>query len=281
MGECHMGKVAFHSKPGSNPRPKARLLFAVALFVCILASGCAKAPFTGRSQFITMSEKEEIQLGATASKEILQKAKEEKGTLRAARVGRIGRRIASVAERPEFQWEFHTIASNELNAFCLPGGKVFVYTALIDLTGSNDGELAAVIGHEIAHAVARHGAERMSQTQIAGIGQFVTQTAVVLATGSSAAGDAAQTGYGALAQLGVLLPYSRKQETEADTIGIILAAKAGYDPRAAIGFWGKMAKAGKGSEPPAILSTHPLTAQRTKDLEAAMPNALQYYKPQK
>ena len=255
-----------------------RAFLLCALLACVFVSGCATAPYTGRSQFIMMSESEEMSLGAQASQQVLQQEKEERGTARAARVERIGKRIAAVAERPNFQWEFHTIPSDQLNAFCLPGGKVFVYTALIELTKGNDNELAAVMGHEIAHAIARHGAERMSQSQMAGIGQAVTATAVGVATGSSAAADAAQSGYGMLAQLGVLLPYSRKHETEADTIGIILAAKAGYDPRAAVTFWKKMAQANQGKEPVALLSTHPLNSQRIADLEKEMPRALEYYK---
>ncbi len=245
----------------------------------LLLSACATAPYTGRSQYITMSEEQEMRLGAQASQEVLKKEPEERGTERSARVIRVGQRIAAVADKPEFEWEFHTIPSKDLNAFCLPGGKVFVYTALLDLTGGNDAELAAVVGHEVAHAVARHGAERASQNQLAGIGQAVTGVAVAVATGSSAAGQAAQSGYGALAQMGFLLPYSRTHETEADHIGIILAAKAGYDPRAALTFWKKMAASNKGKEPPAILSTHPLNQRRIDDLTEEMPEALKYYKP--
>lgn len=256
-----------------------RLSLLLALLACAVLSGCATAPYTGRSQFITMSEGDEMRLGAQAAREVLQKENVETGTARSARVDRVGKRIAAAAERPEFSWEFHTIRSDILNAFCLPGGKVFVYTALIDLTRGSDNELAAVMGHEIAHAVARHGAERASQSQAAGLGQAVTQVAVAIATGSSAAGDAAGSGVGALAQLGFLLPYSRTHETEADRIGIILAAKAGYDPRAAITFWEKMAAANKGGEPPALLSTHPLTSQRITDLKKDMPEALRHYNP--
>ncbi len=249
------------------------------VLAALLLSACATVPYTGRSQYIAMSPAEEMRLGAQASRQVLQKEPEEKGTARAERVIRTGRRIAAVADRPDFAWEFHTIPGKDLNAFCLPGGKVFVYTALLDLTGGNDAELAAVMGHEIAHAVARHGAERVSQSQLAGIGQAVTGVAVAVATGSGAAGQAAQSGYGTLAQFGFLLPYSRTHETEADRIGVILAAKAGYDPRAAVSFWKKMAAVNKGKEPPALLSTHPLNRQRIDDLAEFMPEALKYYRP--
>jgi len=137
-----------------------------------------------------------------------------------------------------------------------------------------------VMGHEVAHAIARHGAERASQAQAVSLGGALLGLGVGVATGSSTAGQAAQSGYGAVAQLGILLPYSRHHETEADHIGVILAAKAGYDPRAAVTFWQKMTQASKGAkEPPALLSTHPLNEARIADLERVMPEALKYYRP--
>ena len=254
--------------------------FFLPLLCCLALLACATTPYTGRSQFIIMSEGTESLLGLEASQEILSSEPVETGTARAARVKRVGDRIAAVADRPDFEWAFHTIDKPTLNAFCLPGGRVFVYTGLLELTGGNDAELAAVMGHEIAHAIARHGAERASQAQASSLGGALLGIGVGAATGSSAAGQAAQGGYSALAKLGILLPYSRRQETEADYIGIILAAKAGYDPRAAITFWRKMAKAGEGGkEPPALLSTHPLSGTRIADLERAMPEALKYYRP--
>lgn len=260
------------------PRGVRFLCFALLLGLCF-ASGCASAPYTGRSQFITMSESEEMQLGAAASKQVLQKSKTETGTARAARVTHVGRDIAAVADKPEFAWEFHTLPNDELNAFCLPGGRVFVYTAMLDLTANNDDELAILMGHEIAHAIARHGAERVSQTQVATMGQVLAGTAAAIATGSSAVGEVTVAGTGALMQLGILLPYSRTHETEADHIGMMLAAKAGYDPRAAITLWRKMAEKNKGKERVALLSTHPLTEQRIKDLERDLPKALELYRP--
>lgn len=256
----------------------SRYLLLTALLACVLLAGCAKTPYTGRTQFMLVSEGEESVLGSQAWREMLSKEETETDTPRSERVEQVGRRIAAVAERPNFEWRFHTIPKDVLNAFCLPGGKVFVYTGILDLTQGNDDELAAVMGHEIAHAVARHGAERMSQSQLAGLGQLVTQMAVTVATGSQALGDVSGSGLNILTQLGFLLPYSRTHETEADKIGIILAAKAGYDPRAAISFWKKMAAANTGREPAAILSTHPLNEQRIADLEKDMPEALTYYR---
>lgn len=254
------------------------------VLMCVAAvlaacAGCATAPMTGRSQFIVTDESSDLRLGAQASQQIMKESELETGTARSARVERVGRRIAAVAERPNYQWEFHTIKSKELNAFCLDGGKIFVYTAMLDFTEGRDDELAAVIGHEVAHALARHGAERRSQNMASGVGQAVLGIAASILTGSSAAGDAVQEGTGALASLGLLLPYSRLQETEADHIGIILAAKAGYDPEAAISLWEKMQKSNEGKEPPQLLSTHPVTSQRIVDLKNFMPEALQYYHP--
>jgi len=254
--------------------------FSLLLFCCLTLSACATAPYTGRSQFITMSKEMEFRLGLEATKEILSSAPVEKGTARAARVERVGARIARAADRPDFQWAFYTINKPEINAFCLPGGKVFVYAKLLELTGVNDAELAAVIGHEIAHVIARHAAERMSQAQASSFGGALLGLGVSVATGSSAAAQTVQSGYSALTQLGILLPFSRSQETEADYIGIILAAKAGYDPRAAITFWEKMIKESEGGKRPlAFLSTHPLSETRIADLRRMMPEALKYYTP--
>ena len=257
-----------------------RARFPLLLLCCLVLCACSKAPYTGRSQFLTMSEDTEVKLGLDAANEVLSQEPVEKGTARAARVEQVGGRIAQVADRPNFEWAFHTINKPVLNAFCLPGGKVFVYTLLLDLTGGNDAELAAVMGHEIAHAIARHGAERASQAQASSMGGTLLGLGVGVLTGSSALGQTAQGGYSALAQLGILLPYSRSQESEADYIGSILAAKAGYDPRAAITFWEKMIQASKGEkETPAFLSTHPQSETRIADLKRAMPEVLKYYNP--
>ncbi|MBE1237730.1 M48 family metallopeptidase [Phaeovibrio sulfidiphilus] len=244
-----------------------KLVPVVALGVFLAA--CQTTPYTGRSQMVFTSEANDVALGARASKEVLSTERAETGTARAKRVEAIGKKIAAVADRPNFQWEFHTIRKDVLNAFCLPGGKVFVYTGMLDFVGKDDDQLAAIMGHEIAHAIARHGAERASQAQATSIGLSVLSQA----TGMK---PSVQKGASALAELGILLPYNRLQETEADHIGVILAAKAGYDPRAAVRLWEKMEKVG-GPSGPAFLSTHPLSAQRITDLEKVMPEAMKYY----
>lgn len=248
------------------------------LTISLVVAACASAPYTGRKQLIFVNESEEVQMGYEYSQQIMAEEKIETGTSRAKRVERIGRDIAAVSNKPEYEWSFKVIESTDVNAFCLPGGKVFVYTGILELIGNNDNELAAIMGHEVAHALARHGAERSSQSSMTNIGLNVASVAVGVATNSNAAASLAMAGGSAAAQLGILLPYSRKHETEADHIGVILSAKAGYDPRAAISLWQKMAALNSGKEPLGILSTHPLNSQRIADLEKVMPEALKHYK---
>ena len=250
------------------------LLAGILILSCFFASGCATAPYTGRSQLIFMNTAEEKRLGQQASSKIQSEEKLERGTKRAQMVERAGKRIAAVADRPDFDWEFHTIQKDEVNAFCLPGGKVFVYTGILQIMGDNEAELAAVMGHEIAHAIARHGAESSSVGTLAGIGQFGVALAEALFTqGGSSLSDAS----GAALNLGVVLPHSRTQEEEADYIGLMLMAKAGYNPEAAISFWQKMAAANTGKEPLFFLSTHPLNQERINNIRKDLPKARVYY----
>lgn len=254
---------------------------SLVIILCLLAAACTNAPYTGRSQFIMMSESEEMQIGLEYSKQILTEEPIERGTSRAKRVETIGKNIATVSDKPNYDWQFHVIISKQVNAFCLPGGRVFVYTGILELIGNNDDELAAIMGHEIAHALARHGAERSSQSSMANLGLAAASVAVGVATDSEAAAGMAMTGGTVAAQLGLLLPYSRLHESEADHIGVILAAKAGYDPRAAVTLWEKMAALNDGKEPLGILSTHPLNSERIANLKKLMPEVMKYYKPRK
>jgi Zn-dependent protease with chaperone function len=231
-----------------------------------------------------MSVDEEMQIGRATTRKILSSEQVERDTDRAARVVQIGSRIARVAERPDLQWGFYTIINPEINARAVPGGSVFMHTGMLEFIGDNDDELAAVVGHEIAHIVARHSAESISQRRVVavtgGVLGAVAIVASIAAGGDPKVGSDAQRAVHSLADLGILLPYSRAQEIEADHIGAILMAKAGYDPRASATLWRRMAaESAGGRRRIALLSTHPLDETRIAALERVMPEALTYYRP--
>jgi len=247
-------------------------MLRTALPLVLGAVACATAPYTRRSQLILVSADQENQLGAQAYGEVIGKSKVDARETVTAPVETVGRRLARVADRPDYQWRFVVLDDpKQANAFCLPGGKVAVYTGLFPIARDSGG-LATVLGHEIAHAVARHGAERISQGAVAQAGQSVL--GAVLGGGPTA--NTILAAYGMGAQLGVLLPYSRTQESEADHIGLLLMARAGYDPRDALAFWQRMEAAG-GKAPPEFLSTHPSHGAREQQIRAWLPEALRYY----
>ena len=257
------------------------------LAFCLLAA-CESAPVTGRSQMMLVSESEERQLGAQTYREVLAKEPRSHDVELNALVEKVGRRIAYAAEHPptnlwkapHYNWEFRTIAKNVPNAFCLPGGKIAVYSGLLPITRTDAG-LAAVIGHEVAHALARHSAERLSDQKAVAAGTMLAALGLAVAGGrdSSSYTPAVTAALGAGATVGVLLPMSRAQESEADHIGLILMAVAGYDPQAAIGVWERMkARSGSGKTPE-WLSTHPADETRLADIRHWMPEAMKYYRP--
>ncbi|NWG30031.1 MAG: M48 family metallopeptidase [Rhodocyclaceae bacterium] len=255
-------------------RTKKHLLMAG--FAALLLTACSTVPVTGRSQLLMVSEQQELRMGLTSFKEILEKEKLSTDPVINERVQRIGRRIAAATGRSDYQWEFRVIDNDKtVNAFCLPGGKVAVYTGLLPLT-PDDASLAAVIAHEVAHAIARHGGERLSQEMVvAGL-----TAATVMATSDSSRRDLYAGLLGAGAAVGFLLPYSRLHEAEADRMGLIYMAKAGYDPRAALALWQRMAAQSKGkAKPPEFLSTHPADETRIKEIERWLPEALSHYHP--
>jgi predicted Zn-dependent protease len=233
--------------------------------------GCAAAPYTGRSQLMLVSEGQEVGLGQDAYREILRQnvLSDDREALRIVR--KVGDRIARAADKPDYRWEFRVVNDPEMvNAFCLPGGKVAVYTGIFPVARDEAG-LAVVIGHEIAHALLRHPAERMSQAQLVGAG-------MALAQASGKVNPAALQVLGLSASVGWMLPFSRSQESEADRVGLILMAKAGYDPRAALPLWERMERKEKGA-PPEFLSTHPGSDTRIQHLRGYMAEALNYYRP--
>jgi predicted Zn-dependent protease len=236
------------------------LVFAVA--------ACQQAPITGRQQLILLPESQDAQMGLEAYQEIKQESRISRDPELNRRVREVGRRIAEVGPHPEWDWEFTVFENDEPNAFALPGGKVGVHTGLFKVA-KNDDQLAAVMGHEVAHAIARHGAERMSQGLLAqGLG--------AVAVGGGIDPQIVQIAAQA-ATLGVILPYSRTQEAEADHIGLLYMAAAGYDPREAITLWQNFDKLG-GDRPPEFLSTHPAPGSRIDNLQELMPEAMEIYR---
>ena len=226
-----------------------------------------------RRQFLLVSSAEMDQSAALAYQKVLQgetpKGNVNRNPQQVERVRAIAKRLIPQTavfrkDAVEWKWEVNVITSPEVNAWCMPGGKIAVYTGIIEKLHITDDELAAVMGHEISHALREHSRERASQQMAAGVGTSLAGVvADIFLPGS---GQLATAGAGAGAQVGVLLPYSRVHETEADRMGVELAARAGYDPRAAVALWQKMAKLSSGGAPPKLLSTHPSHEDRIKDL---------------
>ena len=236
------------------------VLVITTLFIVV---GCThKTPYTNRSQMIFMSSEEELALGETSYKQALSKAKVINNTYDARRVKAIGARIAAAANRPDFKWEFNLVEDEAMNAFCLPGGKVVVYTGILK-AARNDDQLATVMSHEVSHALARHGAERVSSAKIQQGVQLIGN--VVLAATAPGYTNTFNQAYGLGTQLGVMLPYGRLQESEADEIGIYLMVKAGYNPYEALNFWKNMSEGKEGQNE--FFSTHPSSSTRIQDIK--------------
>lgn len=246
-------------------------------------AGCYRAPGTSRDQFIYITEEKEIAMGISGFHEVLRKAPLSQDVEVSDMVNRVGTRIAAVANKPEYQWEFVVIQDDRsINAFALPGGKVAVFTGILPLTKTEAG-LATVMGHEVAHALQRHGAERYSRGILETIGQ-VGALAAGAAAGRPDVAMAAMSAYG----VGVSLPFGRSQESEADRIGLRLMAQAGYDPREAVPFWERMSGCPRQlidkacfrakQNIPEFLSTHPSDTSRIDQIEAWLPEAMKFYR---
>jgi metalloendopeptidase OMA1, mitochondrial len=250
---------------------------ALAGVVLLVCTGCETVPETGRKQLNLMSASEEMKLGLSSFDQLKKEVPISKDPAGNAQLQRVGKRIAAVAQLPNAQWEFVLFQSKEANAFCLPGGKVGVYTGLLPIA-RDDAGLATVIGHEVAHAVARHGGERMTDAQLVSLGGQVVSGA----SAGSQYQELLLLGYGAVGKVGFELPFSRKHESEADEIGLLYMARAGYDPEAAVAFWQRFAAYNKqqgGSQGLSFLRTHPLDEKRIADLQRLMPAAKAQYKP--
>ncbi len=245
------------------------LLFSAFIFVA-----CSKTPYTHRNQVVIFSPQQELQMGYQSAKQILSHERISNDPRLNAIVRKVGTKIARAAAQPGYKWQFFVIDKDVPNAFCLPGGKVFVYSGLFRAV-QNEDQLAVVIGHEVAHAIARHGAERMSMIQLGRMGKQIATQAI---GGGKYAGLINQA-YGAGETFGMVLPFSRKFEYEADEIGLYLMTKAGYDPRQALAFWQNMIALSKNMrKPPEFFSTHPADAHRIARLKKLIPKALKYYR---
>ena len=258
------------------------ILGVALVFLLALVSGCDTVPVTGRHQLNLVSSSQEMQLGLSSFDKLKQTTPISHDPAANALVQKVGKRIAAVTSKdmPNAQWEFVVFESPEANAFCLPGGKVGVYTGILPITKDEAG-LATVIGHEVSHAVARHGAERMSEAMLEQMGGQVL--GVSLANSDPRMQAAAQVAYGLTTQLGRELPHSRAQESEADHIGLIYMARAGYDPQAAVLFWQRFMQYNNqhgGNGTPVFLRTHPLDETRIRQLQQWMPQAEAQYHPQ-
>lgn len=237
----------------------------------VLLTGCATSPL-GRSQLIVVDDQQLNKMGAQAFQQIEEETPKSTNSSINAYVRCVAQAVASKATGAHVPttWEVVVFDSDQVNAFALPGGKIGVYTGLLKVTENQD-QLATVIGHEVGHVIARHGNERVSQSVVAQTGM---QIAGALAGDGGALSKTAMGALGLGVQYGVLMPYGRTQETEADKIGLDLMARAGFDPRESVKLWENMARAGGGNKPPELLSTHPAETTRINNLKARMPSAL-------
>ena len=261
------------------------LLPVLAVAAIAFAASCSSVPVTGRRQLILVPQSEMMAMSAQQYGEFLEKNPPSRDAAQTERVRRVGQRIQVAVEKymtqsgqasrlSGYNWQFNLVESQEINAWCMPGGKVVVYTGLLPVAKDDTG-LAVVMGHEIAHAIAEHGAERMSQQLLAESGGAVL--------GEMMKSKPAETqamwmqAFGAGAQYGALLPFSRLQESEADRLGLIFMAMAGYDPAQAVEFWKRMSQASGGQKPPEFLSTHPADETRIRKIQEALPEAQAHY----
>lgn len=244
--------------------------------VLILVSACVTSRETGRSSFNFMPKSVEDSLGASAYSQIKSTTRESHNTYWTGILQRVGNRIAAAANQPDFKWEFRLIESSEKNAFCLPGGKVAFYTGILPVA-QNEAGLAVVMGHEVAHATERHGGQRISVSMTAAglsIGAMALTNAM-MKDNNDTAKKLIFAGLGIGTTVGVILPFSRSNESEADEVGLKFAARAGYDPREAPKFWSRFAS--EGGKVPTFLSTHPNSADRARALEAQIPKVMELY----
>ncbi len=243
----------------------------VTLFlVAILFVSCREAPVTERKQLILIPESSEIKHCEDAFRKIIKESKLSNNQSVVEKVKKVGKSIAKASNRPNYKWEFVVIEDDKTaNAFCLPGGKIGIYTGILPYTKDEKG-LAAVIGHEVGHAIARHGAERMSTALLSQLGQVALN--LIVEVDDPMVMEALNQAYGLATGIGLILPFSRKQELEADRIGVSLMDKTGYNPIGALEFWKRMKQGRQGKEPLVYLSTHPVDDKRIVEIEKILQN---------
>jgi len=259
---------------------------ALLLALCIFVGACSTVPITGRRQLTLVPDSLLRQMSFQSYNEFMTTHQRSTNAEQTAMVKRVGHGVQKAvedyfAQRPElgplkgYEWEFNLVEDPAVNAWAMPGGKVVVYTGILAVTEDEPG-LAVVMGHEIAHAIAGHGNERMSQGLLTQMGGIALSTA--LKERPQETKQLFMRAYGATTEVGIILRYSRKHELEADRMGLIFMAMAGYDPNRAVSFWEGMAAAKEGQAPPEFLSTHPSDATRVRKAKEAMPEAMEHYK---
>jgi len=262
--------------------------FVLLLGILLLFLSCETVPITGRQQLSLIPSGTILSMSFQSYSDYMSKHTIIKDSEDARMVKRVGQRIQRAVEQyfsehnmtshlDGYSWEFNLIADKSINAWCMPGGKVAVYTGILPVAKNETG-LAVVMGHEIAHAVAKHGDERMSQGLVTQMGGMLLAEA--LSEKPKETSNLFMAAYGVGTQVGILLPYSRVHESEADRLGLIFMAMAGYDPREAVDFWQRMAKLKQGASPPEFLSTHPADETRIRNIERLIPEAMTYYRKQ-
>ena len=259
--------------------------FLLISIISVFFYSCSTVPITGRSQLDLIPDNEMLSMSFQQYDQFLKDNKESTNQQQTALVKKVGERVAKAVEQyftqnnltqqlQGYKWEFHLIDSKEANAWCMPGGKVVVYTGILPITKTEAG-LAVVLGHEIAHAVAKHGNERMSQAMVVQLGGVALSQA--LKEKPALTQNIFMTAFGIGTQVGVLLPFSRLQENEADHLGLIFMAMAGYNPNEALDFWQRMASAQNGQAPPEFLSDHPSDQTRIDKIKNEIPEAMKYF----
>jgi len=267
---------------------KNKILYsAVLCFFLVILPSCSQVPITGRKQLNLVPDSIMNNMSLQSYREFVSQNKLSNNAKQRQMVTRVGRKISKAVQKYSsehdislegYEWEFNLVEDPAVNAWAMPGGKVVVYTGLLPIA-RNEAGLAVVMGHEIAHAIAKHGSERMTQGLIVQMGGMALSKA--LAEKPAQTHNLFMKSYGMGTKVGVVLPFSRTHESEADHLGLIFMAMAGYNPNVAVDFWQRMASAKKGASPPEILSTHPADETRIKNIKKLIPKAMKYYQQSK